>query len=130
MKHEPPFYSTQFCYLTSDSLLIFFFFFLMIRRPPNSPLFPYPPLFRSPDRTEPSSILWALALGCSEPPLRHLQLRAARPAEWCWTSGEVDWRVGSQRDEHLPERLSFQDRKSTRLNSSHSQISYAVFCLK
>src|SRR3990167_5423053 len=69
-------------------------FFLMIRRPPRSPLFPYPTLFRS----------------------RHSGARRhclARPARG-------DRRAGS-----LP--LTTTDRKSTRLNSSHSQISYAAF---
>src|SRR2546430_4900938 len=75
----------------------------MIRRPPRSTLFPYTTLFRSPLRT-----LWYLE-NRREP--------ASRP------SRKSDARRPVTR---LPEK----DRKSTRLNSSHSQISYAVFCLK
>src|SRR3972149_6061787 len=67
----------------------------MIRRPPRSPLFPYPPLFRSRGRCRPGH-----GFGERSPP--HHQ---------------------------KPPLDHWQDRKSTRLNSSHSQISYAVFCL-
>src|SRR5258708_22147849 len=84
--------------------LVFFFFFLMIRRPPRSTLFPYTTLFRS----------WPLT-----PPIRALSGRhATRPALLERESTQA-WRVHSRRD-----------RKSTRLNSSHQIISYAVFCLK
>src|SRR3712207_7376110 len=78
----------------------------MIRRPPRSTLFPYTTLFRS-DRTN----LWGL----------HLEYE--RPLA---TAG---WRVGYLATAN---RLSHPkiDRKSTRLNSSHANISYAVFCLK
>src|SRR2546430_7319467 len=82
-------------------LLYYLFFFLMIRRPPRSTLFPYTTLFRSLDQR--------LVYGQS-PQSRHLGSgSAARPASCA---------------------ISTVDRKSTRLNSSHSQISYAVFCLK
>src|SRR2546430_11050574 len=78
-----------------------FFFFLMIRRPPRSTLFPYTTLFRS--------------------HLLHGFVRVS-PA------------TGFDRIHTLEIRglghLHAADRKSTRLNSSHSQISYAVFCLK
>src|SRR2546430_3963368 len=88
-----------------------FFFFLMIRRPPRSTLFPYTTLFRSADRV----------------PARR---RSGQPA-----SRHVVPRVRSRGHlRHVPalrrHRLGSQDRKSTRLNSSHSQISYAVFCLQ
>src|SRR2546430_4250542 len=78
------------------------FFFLMIRRPPRSTLFPYTTLFRS-------------------------RRRAREPRQ------VAD--VGVRRDDQPVQRFRVQDpdqrdRKSTRLNSSHSQISYAVFCLK
>src|SRR5947207_8528480 len=80
------------------------FFFLRIRRPPRSTLFPYTTLFRSgPDRARPRS----------RDAVRQDQHRSARqeqPAD-----------VGPPLQE---------DRKSTRLNSSHTVISYAVFCLK
>src|SRR2546430_9141841 len=78
-----------------------FFFFLMIRRPPRSTLFPYTTLFRS--------------------------------------EAALDQRVDRERGVPHGGRAGLvvelfvrldRDRKSTRLNSSHSQISYAVFCLK
>src|SRR5256885_8994795 len=89
-------------------MLFFLFFFLMIRRPPRSTLFPYTTLFRS-----------CLA----------------------WTEGvAVAGRAGAWKARQHMERLladigdpgegSGLDRKSTRLNSSHLVISYAVFCLK
>src|SRR5688572_31312538 len=83
----------------------YLFFFLMIRPPPTSTLFPYTTLFRSPP-----------------------------------TSGAILPAIARQRKTMLSEFFSkrlipadpaqHRDRKSTRLNSSHSQISYAVFCLK
>src|SRR2546422_3360784 len=92
-------------------MLLSIFFFLMIRRPPRSTLFPYTTLFRS----------IAMATGGSawSPDLRH---------EVVVLKGDV-WlveRTGAKR------RLTQtpRDRKSTRLNSSHGYISYAVFCLK
>src|SRR2546430_4077793 len=72
----------------------------MIRRPPRSTLFPYTTLFRS---------LALLGYG----PTQAMDERA--PNEWGQTHSTP---------------LNVTDRKSTRLNSSHSQISYAVFCLK
>src|SRR2546430_8804538 len=72
----------------------------MIRRPPRSTLFPYTTLFRS-------------SVG------RGLLVDRAQQVE------HLPQTVGCQ-----VEVLADQDRKSTRLNSSHSQISYAVFCLK
>src|SRR2546427_11598083 len=80
---------------------LFFFFFLMIRRPPRSTLFPYTTLFRS-DRPVAIPGLWALQFG----------------------NGVA---LG---DSNALYFAAGPDRKSTRLNSSHSQISYAVFCLK
>src|SRR2546430_5669984 len=81
---------------------ILFFFFLMIRRPPRSTLFPYTTLFRS--RGAGDGGLHAAPLPRGRVlPRAHGAVRGAPPVA---------------------------DRKSTRLNSSHSQISYAVFCLK
>src|SRR3989475_3566484 len=84
----------------------------MIRRPPRSTLFPYTTLFRSRRRVPPRS-------AAGRAPRRRdfaarLPPRAAR-------------RRHGDRSRAPPE---LRDRKSTRLNSSHSQISYAVFCLK
>src|SRR2546430_3193883 len=97
---------------------VFFFFFLMIRRPPRSTLFPYTTLFRSPRNTMNSTEMSTY---------RH-QLLALR--------NQLNGDVSHLSDEALRKNgdaggnLSNTDRKSTRLNSSHSQISYAVFCLK
>src|SRR2546422_4628549 len=79
----------------------------MIRRPPRSTLFPYTTLFRSvvarPNHLAP------LFVSCSSPIQLHGVSQIGIPFE------ELDFR---------------EDRKSTRLNSSHGYISYAVFCLK
>src|SRR2546430_8395354 len=86
-----------------------FFFFLMIRRPPRSTLFPYTTLFRS------------------------RRLEVDRPVQLLGDHRAV---ALAPEVEHtmavvlLDREVVFRDRKSTRLNSSHSQISYAVFCLK
>src|SRR5947208_7943033 len=82
----------------------------MIRPPPRSTLFPYTTLFRS------------LLLGHTKPPLRSLELIATLER----LSGEFPRLVLFARE--TLERG--EDRKSTRLNSSHQIISYAVFCLK
>src|SRR3712207_8935987 len=96
----------------------------MIRRPPRSTLFPYTTLFRSD----------GLDLALS---LRRGREEAERRARQ--TSGHDPERhpegVHRARHLHLPTRAldaahHRQDRKSTRLNSSHANISYAVFCLK
>src|SRR2546427_6795269 len=81
---------------------LLFFFFLMIRRPPRSTLFPYTTLFRS--------LVGVVSL--------ELRLERRRLLLDPLQLGGVA----------TPCRA--RDRKSTRLNSSHSQISYAVFCLK
>src|SRR2546430_11468642 len=87
------------------------FFFLMIRRPPRSTLFPYTTLFRSHSPKKRSKAFVARSSReCARSPTRSCELAVA---------------YGSQ-----PGRSPVGDRKSTRLNSSHSQISYAVFCLK
>src|SRR5258707_6194372 len=92
------------------STLLFFFFFLMIRRPPRSTLFPYTTLFRS-QQVEiivlPAPILRVTLLPETLEDLRfHVRLG-------------------------LRQLLAEQrDRKSTRLNSSHANISYSVFCFK
>src|SRR5256885_17033143 len=85
---------------------IFVFFFLMIRRPPRSTLFPYTTLFRS--------RLATLRL-IRELYLMDLVQLTLQPG------------ASSELKLHAEEQL---DRKSTRLNSSHLVISYAVFCLK
>src|SRR2546429_4533725 len=92
--------------------MLLFFFFLMIRRPPRSTLFPYTTLFRS------------HVAAVAKPP----RGRGARQGP--------EARGDHRRDEHGGggsedvARGGGADRKSTRLNSSHGYISYAVFCLK
>src|SRR2546429_4509582 len=93
----------------------------MIRRPPRSTLFPYTTLFRSIHGVE------ALLPGCA----RLLRAgRATEDKEGLARSGLIHRVIRSC----LPFRLvlanAVTDRKSTRLNSSHGYISYAVFCLK
>src|SRR2546422_5016983 len=85
----------------------------MIRRPPRSTLFPYTTLFRSRDERRAPGHLDVAAYG---PGAR----RAARP--------RLD--IPRGRAGILGLRADHGDRKSTRLNSSHGYISYAVFCLK
>src|SRR2546430_7741546 len=89
----------------------------MIRRPPRSTLFPYTTLFRSTERVVgmPEQINDLIQVQKSPETMSFLELRGYinRLAE-----------TGHQVSKYLV------DRKSTRLNSSHSQISYAVFCLK
>src|SRR2546422_8464950 len=90
--------------LSVGGCVMFFFFFLMIRRPPRSTLFPYTTLFRS------------------------MFFAAIAPNAWAAMPG----RSGTRRMEIFAWLRSCvtPDRKSTRLNSSHGYISYAVFCLK
>src|SRR3712207_7455252 len=99
-----------------------FFFFLMIRRPPRSTLFPYTTLFRSGRRG------WAG--GARRRALRGRdgtqEARAAHRSERLL--GTESGRARAHRD--AGRRRPRPDRKSTRLNSSHANISYAVFCLK
>src|SRR3712207_8431861 len=83
----------------------------MIRRPPRSTLFPYTTLFRSGDEVR-------LPQARDEVPSRQESGR----------QGRGDPIQGAQRG--LSDALGWSDRKSTRLNSSHANISYAVFCLK
>src|SRR5439155_24152872 len=100
----------SFVMLSLHASLLSFFFFLMIRLPPRSTLFPYTTLFRS-------------------------QLFKGRRS--LREQNELQRIVGPIRDRNLNSghsellrRLKRRDRKSTRLNSSHVAISYAVFCLK
>src|SRR5260221_7717075 len=111
--------------LVSTSLLfvLFSFFFLMIRRPPRSTLFPYTTLFRSPDtdRRGPSARRGCGLTFCSTP-----FAFPGSPTPASVRPARGSGRTPAHRDDGRPSR----DRKSTRLNSSHTVISYAVFCLK
>src|SRR3712207_9538174 len=87
-----------------------FVFFLMIRRPPRSTLFPYTTLFRSRNVIDGQQRMMTL----------QLFLDAAH---------DVAEEIGDEQARPFA-MLTQKDRKSTRLNSSHANISYAVFCLK
>src|SRR2546430_12199933 len=92
----------------------------MIRRPPRSTLFPYPTLFRSQQEFDVRLIFVFVSDGG-----HRYRISAIAPRRMLH-------RQHAQRaaGPRLEENRVFGDRKSTRLNSSHSQISYAVFCLK
>src|SRR2546426_8973046 len=93
--------------------MIFVFFFLMIRRPPRSTLFPYTTLFRS-----------------LEAALRAVRVATER-IDLTKHAGEHPRMGATDVVPFVPVRdVTMEDRKSTRLNSSHLVISYAVFCLK
>src|SRR5438034_6856685 len=87
-------------------------FFLLIRRPPGSTLFPYTTLFRSGPQAEERC-------GTGDP----------LPAAVAHVRDQLDVAKAALERRHPAGYLS-RDRKSTRLNSSHTVISYAVFCLK
>src|SRR5690349_23356627 len=91
----------------------------MIRRPPRSTLFPYTTLFRSAVQAEPRGLRSRAADGCDFD-----RDRAARPR------GEDLPRFHAAGATQRERSEAAGDRKSTRLNSSHVEISYAVFCLK
>src|SRR3989449_7168776 len=91
---------TSFAFAITCFHFVVFFFFLMIRRPPRSTLFPYTTLFRSLHICGSDFYFESFAALCE---------RLAQLA---------------------PGKSKKRDRKSTRLNSSHGYISYAVFCLK
>src|SRR3712207_7436617 len=94
------------------------FFFLMIRRPPRSTLFPYTTLFRS------VHAHLTLAGGRVDQLQDHLAGLLIMLGAGVQVAGAV------LRAAVMPHRQDAGDRKSTRLNSSHANISYAVFCLK
>src|SRR3712207_7907960 len=91
----------------------------MIRRPPRSTLFPYPTLFRSRQGARAPAL---------QPDERQAVVAPGGPAadggDRPGRGGVVPQGAEARRD------LALADRKSTRLNSSHANISYAVFCLK
>src|SRR3712207_8845812 len=101
-------------------LSTFMFFFLMIRRPPRSTLFPYTTLFRSDSFAEvPRRVVLDIDDTCDPAHGRQqLAMFNAYYDERCFLPI------------HVYEAITGKDRKSTRLNSSHANISYAVFCLK
>src|SRR3712207_7741664 len=94
------------------------FFFLMIRRPPRSTLFPYTTLFRSVSEAERKL----------DDEHHHRDPRRPAEAEHRHRPGKEEGGLDVEDDEQDGDEV--EDRKSTRLNSSHANISYAVFCLK
>src|SRR5206468_7448025 len=105
---------------------LLYFFLLLLRPPPTSPLFPYTTLFRS-----------LRPPGCARSPASSAEQRASKQSPrvsstlrstiWPPRSARFQSPAGTTSRATL---LLVSDRKSTRLNSSHDQISYAVFCLK
>src|SRR3712207_7988909 len=94
----------------------------MIRRPPRSTLFPYTTLFRSEGtfRSKPS---------LSGMPHAEIDVKDRKKGFGSWELEADSSDIGKLGDE-LTKPVEGLDRKSTRLNSSHANISYAVFCLK
>src|SRR3712207_9329880 len=96
------------------------FFFLMIRRPPRSTLFPYTTLFRSdPDRGD----------GGAGREDERLLVEDRRDADAAGQAEAAREQAAADDHRHRRRHVLAPDRKSTRLNSSHANISYAVFCL-
>src|SRR3712207_8553232 len=100
------------------SVVMYLFFFLMIRRPPRSTLFPYTTLFRSEADGEVDDLVGRRLVDGAV----HVVARVDAGDEA--RRRQVDFGARDGVEDADP------DRKSTRLNSSHANISYAVFCLK
>src|SRR5256885_8985235 len=96
------------------------FFFLMIRRPPRSTLFPYTTLFRSQDYVR-------AVLRRPHDPVDHVRVQSRTVGAQHRDGHDVHAAVADPGNAFV---VVGRDRKSTRLNSSHLVISYAVFCLK
>src|SRR3712207_8919405 len=96
----------------------------MIRRPPRSTLFPYTTLFRSPLLNLGLDSLMAVEVGNQVQAMVGVDVPAMKFMEGLSIAGLAEFVIEQLDDEAAP------DRKSTRLNSSHANISYAVFCLK
>src|SRR3712207_6944037 len=88
----------------------------MIRRPPRSTLFPYTTLFRSDGKVDPNTKL-------------EIE-QAIKEAKEALAGGDIEEIKTKQEALMTASHKLSEDRKSTRLNSSHANISYAVFCLK
>src|SRR3712207_8849460 len=100
----------------------------MIRRPPRSTLFPYTTLFRSPAAGGEYIPMMGTKIR-NFVPLPDLSLEELVPKDNFYRRLEEILDLSFVRD-LVEERYAPSDRKSTRLNSSHANISYAVFCLK
>src|SRR5438067_12297387 len=97
-------------------LITFSFLFLMLPRPPRSTLFPYTTLFRSLSFHQATK---------ADVTISALPIPAEESKQFGVIEVDDNWRVTG-----FEEKPAQGDRKSTRLNSSHVSISYAVFCLK
>src|SRR3712207_8016974 len=97
----------------------------MIRRPPRSTLFPYTTLFRSVGRQRQVANQVLAAVAQPERRHQHIPDVLAQGAGLMHGEGNLEGFFADDACRHV-----IQDRKSTRLNSSHANISYAVFCLK
>src|SRR3712207_7404735 len=97
------------------------FFFLMIRRPPRSTLFPYTTLFRSWDGIDAAELVALKTFLRAKRRFHDDEARVIR---------RLTEALGSLFAGLWADLPKLEDRKSTRLNSSHANISYAVFCLK
>src|SRR5256885_2575557 len=95
----------------------------MIRRPPRSTLFPYTTLFRSSSTVSYPGTSFSVRTDIDKVMRRSLYARTWRLAQRLKRGARTPYQYVQKVD-------AFQDRKSTRLNSSHLVISYAVFCLK
>src|SRR5256885_3176167 len=113
-----------FFFLTPPRYLVFFFFFLMIRRPPRSTLFPYTTLFRSRELVTSLAAAGALPADSVDEVVSALVKREQNGSTGFGKG------VAVPHVKHAKVTRMAGDRKSTRLNSSHLVISYAVFCLK
>src|SRR5207253_6614074 len=106
----------------------FSFLFLLISRPPRSTLFPYTTLFRSKSsrlQCKGEIVVQSRQLGLRRGRAQPGDTRAPKAADFIESQHE-----GARADHAGETAQRVEDRKSTRLNSSHVAISYAVFCLK
>src|SRR5256884_1469508 len=122
---------------THSPLQYCFFFFLKNRPPPKSSLFPYPTLFRSKpirqvELAGDSGDLYPRITQLEEPLLEdHTQDFVAQQPRRALLAQRRPEQIAARASQEFPlARDLREDRKSTRLNSSHGYISYAVFCLK
>src|SRR3712207_8120595 len=100
----------------------------MIRRPPRSTLFPYTTLFRSMPRMK-TDLVAALLAAC-DGVLKSFDVRWWDEAALTVVMAAKGYPGAFERGSEMRGIAEAEDRKSTRLNSSHANISYAVFCLK
>src|SRR5688572_32637571 len=98
----------------------------MMLRPPRTTLFPYTTLFRSNDKNLDQALQWINKSISIDPKYWTVHLKAKIVAK----QKKYDQAIAAANESVFYAKKARKDRKSTRLNSSHSQIWYAVFCLK